>query len=558
MYIYVSKKGNTIYHTYYSKTGQKKMSKHSDNLGLRLGIKEMMEDDSVWKDIYGQPLQEITFDNIKEYVDFLMEHKSTIDVYGDIAPIYQFISNNYGQGKLKFDLSFIKTFIIDIETATVQYSHRKIRIGKPDKFFDLSFDELSDHFTDKELLNQMCQKNDGTWIPYNENIFILHSGFPDLAEPEYPITSMSIKNEQTGDFYVCSTKPYNKFINTLGIESRMIQFHHAQTEIELFDWFIDLMRKEKPDILIGWYSENFDFPYIINRSYTVYDGDDKIKRISPWGEVSCEQVDSDFGTEYKTRVGGIYMLDYMKLYKKFIKKPRESYSLDFISDAHGIGRKLDYSEYDNLNDLWVKNPQKYIDYNILDVELISLLDKQIKLIDLLATLSYTGLASFYDAFGTIVLWDVLIYNRLREKNIMISPTKDRESITKESYAGAYVKEPVADVYDNLISIDAASLYPSIMIQNHISPDCLINSHIPVSLDAIDPCLLDMEVDFDEPDYILSGNGWFFDKNKQGFIPELLEEIFNKRKIFKKQKIQKEIELEKLKEEYKKLLTTEKE
>ena len=318
MYMYVARKGYSIYETYYDSNGQKKMRKQSDDMGIELGVKDISDDgvETTKTDIYGNPLQTITFDTLKEYENFIYSNKGYIDIYGNISAVYHYISNKY-KGKVDYNLNNIKTFIIDIETATVKYYDKSFKVGTPEKHYDVVFGDLCTFFTEEELKKQQVLV-DGEWLPYNERIFIECSTFPNLKEPEYRITAITIKDSKTGIFHVCSEIDYDKYQNTIGIDPDKIQFHKSVGEQDMFNWLIKLVRKEKPDIMIGWNSEQFDFPYIINRSYIAYKGEDTIVKMSPWDDVRIREYESEGRTMWETRVGGIYMMDYMKIYKKFI------------------------------------------------------------------------------------------------------------------------------------------------------------------------------------------------------------------------------------------------
>jgi len=502
-------------------------------------------EESNWKNMYGDNIQKVTCDTLGEYYKFIKEYGDYELIYGNINPVAQFISNKYADEEVT-DLSHIKTFIVDIETTSIIWDFKKaILIGYEKDFEESSslmgYVQINDMFTKNEQ-KQLVYRDGDKLKPYNRQIFIRQAGFPDPEKTEYPIITIAIKNEKNGKHYVCSTKDYDKSKTVLNIDPKDIQFYKAKDEEHLFRWFISIMRKEKPDILIGWYSNNFDWPYIINRSRVVFGSLDEISKISPFGVVSCEKTDISFGfgdTEWRIVVGGITMLDYLKLYKKFIFTPREKYSLDFISEEELGSNKIKYDEYGNLNDLWDQNPQLFMDYNIYDVELISMMDKKLKLLDILASLAYKAKCNFYDALGTVGIWDIIIYNRLKKKNIMIPPSKENES---ESYAGAYVKQPIPDIYSWIISLDLNSLYPFIQKQFNISPECLTDEREMVRIDQIDYNILFQDIKPKEG-LILAGNGCYFKKDKVGFIPEILMEIYDERKEAKKLMIQKKIELE---------------
>lgn len=489
MYCQVARYRGQIIDFYYDENNQKQIRYVSD-LNLKLGVQT--DEESEWKTLTGKNVKPYYFNSSTEYYKFIDDHQESLMIYGNIDPIYQYIHEKYSDMKVNF--KNVKIYVIDIEVQA---------------------DE----------------------------------GFPDPEETPKPITSITIKDIKNDRFYVCATKPYDKWKNELKIDPRKIHFFHASSEKRLYMWLISLMEKTLPDILIGWYSDNFDFPYIINRSYIVFEGEDVISRISPYGDVRCESnTNGDFGQRsFRTIIGGIYTLDYMKLYKKFLRfEVRESYSLDYISNVELGERKLQFEET-NLTELWSNNPQKYIDYNIYDVELIALLNNKLNLIQLLATLAYKAKCNYHDALGTVRIWDVYIYNILQNQKIMIPPDEKKE---RGTYAGAYVKDPICDIHNWVISLDLNSLYPHLQQQFNISPECLVHDKKEdVSIDAIDTKLLNQTIKVD-PNYILAGNGYYFRKDIEGFIPKILKDIYAERKEVKKEMLIKKQELVNLKEQYK--------
>ena len=128
-----------------------------------------------------------------------------------------------------------------------------------------------------------------------------------------------------------------------------------------------------------------------------------------------------------------------------------------------------------------------------------------------------------------VCWDTIIYNYLKKRNIVIPPIVRSDKDSK--YAGAYVKEPIPGKYDWVVSFDLNSLYPHLIMQYNISPETLLDERHPSS--TVDK-ILDEEINFElYKDYAVCANGSMYRKDVRGFLPELMEKIYNERKIFKK-------------------------
>ena len=241
-------------------------------------------------------------------------------------------------------------------------------------------------------------------------------------------------------------------------------------------------------------------------------------------------------------IGGISQLDYLDLYKKFTYKAQESYRLDYIAEVELGQKKLDHSEFDTFKDFYTKGWQKFCAYNIKDVELVDRLEDKMKLIELALTMAYDAKVNYNDVFSQVSMWDTIIYNYLKDRNIVIPPkTKSEKS---EKYAGAYVKEPVPGVYDWVVSFDLTSLYPSLIMQFNISPETLLEEKIKnVSVDKI----IHKQVNFGNlENKCVTANGCLYDKTKRGIFPELVEKIFNDRQFYKKKMLSAKQEYEKKK------------
>ena len=224
---------------------------------------------------------------------------------------------------------------------------------------------------------------------------------------------------------------------------------------------------------------------------------------------------------------GINVLDYMDLYKKFTYTNQESYRLDHIANVELGKRKLDHSEYENFKDFYTKDWQKFIDYNIIDVELVLQLEDKMKLIELAVALAYDAKVNFKDVYYQVRMWDTLIYNFLTEKNIVVPPVKRSEKDKK--YAGAYVKQPIPGKYDWVVSFDLNSLYPHLIMQYNISPETLVDERHPSATVAR---FLKQKEEIDSR-FATCANGAQYRKDVHGFLPEMMQKIYDERVQSKK-------------------------
>ena len=206
-------------------------------------------------------------------------------------------------------------------------------------------------------------------------------------------------------------------------------------------------------------------------------------------------------------------------------------------------RKLDHSEYDTFKEFYEKNWQKFIEYNIHDVRLVDKLDDKMKLLDLAFTMAYDAKVNYEDVFSQVRMWDNYIYCELNKRKIAIPPKRD--ALKDAKYAGAYVKEPKAGRYDWVVNFDLNSLYPHLIMQYNISPETLTDDRHPtVTVDRI----VQQEVDIDG-DFAVCANGAQYRKDEQGFLPLMMQKMYDSRVIFKKKMI-------KAKQQYEKTPTVE--
>jgi DNA polymerase elongation subunit (family B) len=296
-----------------------------------------------------------------------------------------------------------------------------------------------------------------------------------------------------------------------------------------------------PEVVTGWNIQFFDIPYICGRLSRVL-GEKKAKSFSPWGLVSQEEVWVNNRQQICMDIGGVTQLDYLDLYKKFTYKSQESYRLDYIADVELGQKKLDHSEFDTFKEFYTKGWQKFVEYNIVDVELVDRLEDKMKLIELAITMAYDAKVNYGDVFYQVRMWDNIIYNYLKKRNVVIPP-KDRTE-KNDKYAGAYVKEPIPGVYDWIVNFDLNSLYPHLIMQFNVSPETLLDERCPnVSVDKI----LNQEVSFEMySDYAVCPNGAMYRKDVRGILPELMEKMYNERVIFKKKMIEAKKKYEKTK------------
>jgi DNA polymerase elongation subunit (family B) len=367
------------------------------------------------------------------------------------------------------------------------------------------------------------------------------NGFPDPYQANEPVTAIALRF-LGGHIFVFGCGDYE----TKGNERYM----KCKDEYHLLKFFLKLWQEKCPDVLTGWNTKFFDVPYLVNRMRKVL-GEDEAKKLSPWNIISERQA---FVMNRKMTVYelvGVGDLDYLELYKWYSPngKSQESYRLDAIAQFELGEGKISYEEYENLHQLYRLNYQLFIEYNIKDADLILKLEDKLKLLELALTLAYDTKTNYDDVFAQTRMWDALTYNHLMNKNIVVPPRVIKEK--SEAFEGAYVKDPQVGLHEWVASFDLNSLYPHLMMQYNISPETLIEPanytqemrdilSQGVSVDK----MLKKEIDLSElENATLTPNGQFFRTDFQGFLPKMMEEMYEDRKKFKKLMIQAKKEYE---------------
>ena len=312
------------------------------------------------------------------------------------------------------------------------------------------------------------------------------------------------------------------------------QFYLILYDIFVIQKFLEDWRKFDPDVITGWNVEEFDIPYLINR-FTNIVGHDTAARMSPWNVIYEKQITKAGQEKILKSPLGVTVLDYLALYRKFTYKMQESYRLDNIAYVELGDRKLDYSEFGSLLELYKHDYQKFIEYNIKDVEIVQRLDDKLGLIDLVFALAYDAKVNYIDALTSVKMWDIIIHNYLMDKNIVI-PRKSNTKGKERQIVGAYVKDPQVGMHNWVCSFDLNSLYPHLIMQYNISPDTFAG-HIGINLtvdDIIDGALKEPAVQdkVARENVTIAATGFLFNKNKRGFLPELMDKMYEDRKMYK--------------------------
>lgn len=358
------------------------------------------------------------------------------------------------------------------------------------------------------------------------------NGFPDVRLANEEVLLITIKDLQSKRIITFGSKPF--------VHNRDdVIYMSCRDEQHLLKEFMMFWQENYPDVITGWNTDFFDMPYLIRRIDREL-GETFSNKISPWGMINERKTFIKGNEELHYDIIGISQLDYLELYKKYTYTKQESYKLDYIAEQE-LGDRKKENPGDDFKDFYTNYWQQFVEYNIHDVELVDKLEDKMRLLELHLTMAYNAKINPEDVYSQVRMWDTIIYNHLRAKNIVI-PAKTNSGKDAQ-FEGAYVKDPLIGMHKWMVSFDLNSLYPHLIMQYNISPETLTSEKFSVTVDK----LLNKEVDTDylkRRDLALTANGWTYRKDVKGFMPELMEKMYTDRSKFKKQMLRVQQEYEK--------------
>ena len=421
-----------------------------------------------YKTLEGDSVEPIQPGFVRDCREFYKKYEEVenFKIYGNDRYVYQYISEKYPEDQIQFDIKKIRLVTIDIEVAA-------------------------------------------------------ESGFPDVENVAEEMLLISLQDYATKKVTTFGSRPFvNKDPN--------VNYIYCQNETILLSSFLAHWRKNLPEVITGWNSQMYDIPYLAGRINRIL-GEKSMKDLSPWGLVSQGEIYISGRRNITYDIGGVTQLDYLDLYKRFTYTNQESYRLDYIANYELGEKKLDHNEYDTFREFYTKDWDKFVRYNIKDVQLVDRMEDKLKLIELAVTMALDAKVNFIDIHYQVRMWDTIIYNYLKKQNIVIPPKK--RTSKSEKYAGAYVKEPKPGKYDWVVSFDLNSLYPHLIMQYNISPETLKDERHPTA--TVDR-ILQEEIDFQlHKDSAVCANGAMYRTDIRGFLPEIMEKIYTERTVYKK-------------------------
>ena len=484
-YTCVNRFGNKMLYRGYNDNGERVQTKVPFKPTMYL---QSTKSEGVWKAFDGSSVESIELDSMSEATDFIKKYEDidNFKIHGNNNFVAQFIQDKF-PGVIKYDLKKIEVGNIDIEVAS-------------------------------------------------------DDGFPEPGQANYPIISIAYKSSNNNIYYVWGLDSYDSSKSQLELDGALIRYVRCAGESDLILKFLTFWMHNCPDIITGWNIRFFDIPYMVNRTTRIL-GEETVKKFSPFGITKYRQINVKGKNLDAYEIYGVQQMDYFDLFQKFGYSygTQASYTLDHIASVVVGEKKLSYAEHGSLHTLYKNDYQKFIDYNIRDVQLVDKIDKQTGLMNLALTVAYKGGVNYMETFGTTSIWDSIIYRHLSQQKIAIPPAVRKH---KEPYPGGYVKDPIVGMSKWITSFDLNSLYPNLIVQYNMSPETLLSDPGDFTASGVDYYLEnDIDPELRERDVSVAANGSMYRKDKRGVMPEIIIGLYDERRAVKNDmlKLQKDYE-----------------
>lgn len=298
--------------------------------------------------------------------------------------------------------------------------------------------------------------------------FDKEKGFASPEDPFNKVTAIAVHLSWLGKTICLAIKPDTiTDKQAKKISENFSNCYIMKDEQELLLTFLQLI--DNADVLTGWNSTGFDIPYLVNRITFVL-GKEYNKQFCLWDQYPVKRQYEQYGKMNETYdLIGRQHLDYLELYRKYTYHEMHSYSLDAIGEYELNETKVDYDG--TLDQLYNQDFEKFIAYNIQDVDLLVKLDNKLKFIELSNLIAHDNGVLLQTTMGSVAQIDQAIIKEAHKNNKYI-PDRVRDH-SDTSVAGAYVAYPKKGLHKWVASIDLNSLYPSIIRALNMSPETIV-------------------------------------------------------------------------------------
>lgn len=364
------------------------------------------------KSIFGDDVTKMTFRNYKDYNNFQSQNTDMFE--NNVKPAIQFLTEKY-HGLVDPLLPKLHVAYVDIET--------------PHK-----------------------------------------AGFPTVELTPAEVVLIAIVDESQKRT-VFGLKPYDDS------GENPVNYILCDDEHDLLTRFFNWMHDEQFDAISGWNITSdskmnkfggFDLPYLIRRTMMIFGKSSNLyKKLSPINKVKIFKSKKIDGV-YNVDIAGVTIIDYLALYKWFTTNNLESFKLGYIGETELNRGKLDYSKYKSLYDMYMKDWDLFVNYCILDSDIVMLLEKKLGYIALAQTLTSYCCVEMKNYNSSVPLIEGLFLKYFRNNGLCAPYLHGGEGTPH--FPAAYVKPPQMGLHDDIVDIDITSSYPSAEITMNMSDE----------------------------------------------------------------------------------------
>jgi len=299
---------------------------------------------------------------------------------------------------------------------------RKIYVSKPSEIRKNRSNESweSDINLCKRYIIDKIDCFDKTVIKYLFiDVEILTDVLPNVLKANKPISCISVYNSATK-------------------ETKTFSIKDIKDEPAMLMKFMNYVKTEAPDCILGWNISAFDYPYMFSRIKNFPE------QISPISK-------SRYGKNNIFLPAGISIVDYLTLFKKLTLNKEEEYSLDFIAEKHlGKGKQFKNINFNELS-------EKLILRNKEDVEIMVKLEEKFKLIEYYDEIRRLARVEWEDLEWNSRIVDNLLLQEAKKQNLVL-PMKPQDA-ENEEIQGAYREIYDSGAFYDVEKYDVSSAYP---------------------------------------------------------------------------------------------------
>ena len=396
----------------------------------------------------------------------------------------------------EFDIPFYRRYLMDRDVIPMT---EVIATGeKVERFLDLDSEKQDIEIirlTDKlQRIEEYPQKF--RILSFDLEVRNPH-GMPNSEEDEIIMIGVS---SNFGINQVISTKTNS--------DDRKDFVNQVESEKAMIEEFVNIIKENNVDIIVGYNSDNFDFPYLKDRA-KILDVDLDIGM----DDSSVKFIRRGYANAASFK--GLIHVDLYLVMRRYMTLER--YTLERVYYELFGEEKIDVPG-ERIWEFWDNGGEELdnlFDYSLDDV--VSTLKIAEQTLPLNLELTRIIGQPLFDvsrmATGQQAEW-FLVKQAYFDDEVV--PNKQGSNFADRAAAedneGGYVKEPEKGLHENLVQFDFRSLYPSIIISKNISPDVMVLGDVK-----------------NEDLYNISPeHGIKFKKSPQGFIPSVIDKILQER------------------------------